>query len=141
LLVVFGGPLSRAVARRHEADGGLPDAGLWWVWPAVFVCGIYGGYFGAAQGVLLMAVMGLGISETLQRLNGVKNVLASAANGVAALVFVAVAEVDWRLAGLIAVSSVAGAQVGARYGRRLPDRALRAVIVVVGITALIAFLR
>ncbi|MGL5810144.1 MAG: sulfite exporter TauE/SafE family protein, partial [Nocardioides sp.] len=46
LLVVFGGPLSRAVARRHEADGGLPDAGLWWVWPAVFVCGIYGGYFG-----------------------------------------------------------------------------------------------
>ncbi len=137
LLVVLQPTISAWVARRHE--GGVPADGVWWVWPAVLLTGVYGGYFGAAQGVLLMAVMGIGIDETLQRLNGVKNVLASIANAVAGLVFIVVADVDWTVAGLIAVGSVVGGQLGASYGRRLPPVALRALIVVVGLCAVTVF--
>jgi len=140
LLVVLQPRISTWVARRHEAAGGIPTNGAWWVWPAVLLAGVYGGYFGAAQGVLLMAVMGIGIDESLQRLNGIKNVLAAIANAVAGLVFIAVAHVDWRVAGLVAVGSVVGGQLGASYGRRLPARVLRGLIVVVGVVALAAFL-
>ena len=110
------------------------------MWPLVLATGVYGGYFGAAQGVLLMAVMGIGMDETLQRLNGVKNVLAAMVNGVSGLIFAVVADVDWQVVGLIAAGSVVGAQIGATYGRRLPSAALRAFIVVVGAVALTAFL-
>jgi uncharacterized membrane protein YfcA len=140
LLVLLGPRISAWVARRHEQAGGLPQNGAWWVWPLVLATGVYGGYFGAAQGVLLMAVMGIGIDETLQRLNGVKNVLAGLVNGVSGLIFAVVADVDWQVAGLIAAGAVVGAQVGATYGRRLPSAALRAFIVVVGAVALTAFL-
>ncbi len=141
VLVVFGPRLSAWVAGRHESAGGLPENGAWWVWPLVLVAGVYGGYFGAAQGILLMAIMGIGIDESLQRLNAVKNVLAAVVNGVAGVVFVLVAEVDWQIVLLIAAGSIVGAQIGAKVGRRLPDGWLRAVIVVVGVVALIAFLR
>jgi uncharacterized protein len=140
LLVVFQRPVQTWVARRHEDLGGLPELGAAWVWPVVLLTGVYGGYFGAAQGVLLMAVMGIGVPETLQRLNGLKNLLAATVNAVAGIVFILVAHIDWAVAGLIAVGSVVGAQVGATLGRRLPDPALRAVIVVVGIVALAVFL-
>src|SRR5690606_21965610 len=81
VLVVAGPRISAWVTRRHAAAGGLPEHGAWWVWPFVALTGVYGGYFGAAQGVLLMAVLGIGVNETLQRLNAVKNVLAAVANG------------------------------------------------------------
>ena len=97
---------------------------------------MYGGYFGAAQGVLLMAILGIGVDETLQRLNAVKNVLAAVVNGVAGLLFIVVADVDWRIVGLIGVGSVIGGQLGATVGRRLPAPVLRVVIVVVGVAAL-----
>lgn len=141
LLVMLQKPISAAVARRHEAAGGLGYHGAWWVWPAVGVAGVYGGYFGAAQGVLLMAILGIGVPETLQRLNAVKNVLALGVNAVAAVLFVLIADVDWAVAGLIAVGSVIGGQVGATVGRRLPDTLLRTVIVVVGVVAIFALLR
>jgi len=140
VLVLFGPRISAWVARRHEHLGGLPEYGAWWAWPLVLLTGVYGGYFGAAQGVLLMAVMGIGIEETLQRLNGVKNVLAAIANTVSGLIFAVVADVDWKVVGLIAVSSAVGAQIGATYGRRLPSAGLRALIVVVGAVALVMFL-
>ncbi len=107
------------------------------MWPAVALTGVYGGYFGAAQGVLLMAVLGIGIDETLQRLNAVKNVLAAVVNGVAGLLFVVVADVDWRIVALIGVGSVMGGQLGATVGRRLPSGVLRVVIVTVGLVALV----
>jgi uncharacterized protein len=113
VLVVLQPRISAWVAARHDAAGGLPHHGAWWVWPGVLLTGVYGGYFGAAQGVLLMAVLGIGVDESLQRLNAVKNVLAAIVNGIAGLLFIAVAEVDWRVVGLIAVGSVVGAQVGA----------------------------
>ena len=89
-LIVLGLPARGLPARdlsagsppAHEAGGGLPEHGAWWVWPAVLLTGVYGGYFGAAQGVLLMAVLGIGVPETLQRLNATKNVLALLVNGI-----------------------------------------------------------
>jgi uncharacterized membrane protein YfcA len=101
------------------------------------VLGVYGGYFGAAQGILLLAILGLAMPDDLQRVNALKNVLAGIVNGLAAVVFIAVADVAWGPAALIAAGSVAGAQLAARYGRRLSPQALRAVIVVVGIAAIV----
>ena len=140
LLVIFGPRIQRAVAARAESRGGIPDHGVWWVWPAVALAGVYGGYFGAAQGVLLMAILGIGVADSLQRHTATKNVLALIVNAVAALVFVAVADIDWLVAGLIALGSVVGGQVGATVGRRLAPNLLRAVIAVVGLTALVALL-
>lgn len=106
----------------------------------IFASGIYGGYFGAAQGVLLIAILVLGTGEALQRANGAKNVLAGLVNLVAAVVFVIVADVDWAVAGLIAVGAVAGALVGAALGRRIPAMALRVLIVLIGLTAIVSLL-
>ncbi len=114
-----------------------PAHGSATVWVLVFATGVYGGYFGAAQGVLLIAVLGLGLNETLQRINAAKNVLALIVNGVAALVFLTVAQVSWSAAGLIAAGSVIGGQLGARVGRRLPAAALRGFVALVGIAAII----
>ena len=141
LLVVVGPVISRRVAERAERNGTtVREHGSWWVWPAVAAAGIYGGYFGAAQGVLLVAVLGIGIADTLQRHNATKNVLAGLVNAVAAVIFILVADVDWLVAGLIAAGSIVGGQLGATVGRRLPPMVLRGVIVVVGLTALVLFL-
>ncbi|MFB6722332.1 sulfite exporter TauE/SafE family protein [Kribbella sp. NPDC056345] len=114
--------------------------GAWWVIPAVFATGVYGGYFGAAQGVLLMAILGLGLDANLQRMNGLKNVLATVVNTVAAILFIIVADVDWLAAALIAVGSTIGGFLGARYGRKLPPVALRGLIVCIGIVAIVTML-
>ena len=140
VLVIVGPRISARVAARAESRGGIPDHGVWWVWPAVAAAGIYGGYFGAAQGVLLMAILGIGVADSMQRHTATKNVLALLVNAVAAAVFVAVADIDWAVAGLIAVGSVVGGQIGAGVGRRLPPTLLRAVIAVVGVVALVVLL-
>src|SRR3954451_5052289 len=140
VLVVLQPAISRRVAARAASRGvERPEHGALWVWLLVYATGVYGGYFGAAQGVLLMAVLGVGLTETMQRNNATKNVLALLVNLVAAIVFVAVAHIDWAVAALIAVGSVIGGQIGATVGRRLPSWALRAFIVVVGVVALIQF--
>jgi uncharacterized membrane protein YfcA len=107
---------------------------------AVYLTGVYGGYFGAAQGIMLLAILGVALAQDLQRTNALKNVLAGLTNGVAGLYFAFAAHVDWGPAAIIAVGSIVGAQLGARYGRRLPPSALRAVIVVVGIFAIVRLL-
>ncbi len=99
----------------------------------MFVTGIYGGYFGAAQGVILIALLAIFIDDDLQRLNATKNVLATITNGVSGLLFIAFGHVSWSVAGLIAVGSILGGQVGGRFGRRIPVMPLRWVIVVVGV--------
>jgi uncharacterized membrane protein YfcA len=140
VLVVLQPAISRRVAARAESKGvERPEHGAPWVWAAVFGAGVYGGYFGAAQGVLLMAILGVGLTESMQRNNGTKNVLAGLVNLVAAVVFVFVADVDYRVAGLIAVGSVIGGQLGSTVGRRLPPWAMRGFIVVVGVAALVQF--
>jgi len=107
---------------------------------AIYVTGVYGGYFGAAQGVLLLGVLGVALSQSLQRTNALKNVLAGLVNGVAGVYFIFAAHVAWAPAGIIAGSSIIGAQLGARYGRRLPPAGLRALIVVVGVVAIVRLL-
>ena len=97
-----------------------------------FLTGIYGGYFGAAQGVILLSVLRLAFTDDLQRLNAVKNVLAATANAVAAVLFIAVAHVAWGAAALIAGGSLVGGALGARYSRRLPEEWLRRIVIVGG---------
>jgi uncharacterized membrane protein YfcA len=120
---------------RHGIHGGPALLG------GVFLTGVYGGYFGAAQGVILIALLAIFIEDDLQRLNGVKNALAFTANAVAGMVFITTTHISWSVAGLIAAGSVIGGQVGGHFGRRIPPRVLRWVIVVVGmgIAAVLAF--
>jgi uncharacterized protein len=158
VLVIIQPALARRVAERRErlasitpgGSGGVPpgtdtaqDRGHLSVglWLAVLLTGVYGGYFGAAQGVLLIGILGIGLSDTLTRINAAKNLLAGIVNGVAGVVFVLISEVNWWAAVAIAVGSVLGALVGARVGRRLPPLVYRVIIVAVGITAIIFLLR
>jgi uncharacterized membrane protein YfcA len=145
VMVVFQPRLSKWVARRQPAatDGGAPvsqDAALEVggpaLWVLVFASGVYGGYFGAAQGVLLIGLMGVAFTDSMQRINAVKNVLAGLVNGIAAVVFVLATHIDWGVAGLIAAGAVLGGQIGARIGRKLPPWGLRVVIICVGVAAL-----
>ena len=122
------------ISSRADAIGGPV------LWALVFCAGVYGGYFGAAQGVLLIGMLGIAFTDSLQRINAVKNVLAGLVNGVAAVVFIALTHVDWGVAGLIAAGSILGGQLGARVGRRLPPWGLRLLIVCVGVAALVKLL-
>jgi len=139
LLVVLQPMINRRVAAAREGQLGVPRDARW-LWPLVALTGVYGGYFGAAQGILLVAVLGLGTTDSIHRSNALKNVLAGVVNGVAGVLFVLMADVDWVIAGLIAVGAVIGAQLGARVGRRLSAVVLRGAIIVVGSTALAVFL-
>ncbi len=133
---MFQPRLSAALAERKERPhhGGLALA------LGVLATGVYGGYFGAAQGVLLMGLLGTLLTEDLQVLNGVKNVLAFTANGVAALVFIGIEEIDWKVAGLIAAGSILGAFGGASVARKLPPMVLRGIIVTIGTVAIVRLL-
>jgi uncharacterized membrane protein YfcA len=134
VLVVVQPRLSRWLAARRET---APEHAGPLALVAVYLTGVYGGYFGAAQGIILMAVLGLALHETLQRMNAVKNILAGLTNLVAAVVFVAVADIAWGAALLIALGATLGGILGARVGRRLQPWALRLVIVAVGCFAIV----
>ena len=134
VLIVLQPRLSAALAARRSSGARHHAGPLATV--AVFFSGIYGGYFGAAQGIMLLAILGLAIDDDLQRINALKVVLAGLVNLVAGVIFVAVAHVAWLPALLIAVGSTIGGVIGARGGRRLPPWALRLVIVAVGIFAI-----
>jgi uncharacterized membrane protein YfcA len=137
VLVVFGRRITAwlAVRGHHQHEAVTPA-----LWLTVLATGIYGGYFGAAQGVLLMAFLGLFLAESIQRQNALKNVLAGLANLVAAIVFIATTHIDWVAAALIATGAAIGGVIGAFVGRRLSPNVLRAVIVVVGIAAIVKLL-
>ena len=134
ILTVLQPRLNRRLARRAARRRGRHRAitAL-----AVYITGVYGGYFGAAQGILLLGILGVALAQSLHRTNALKNVLAGLTNGVAGVYFIFAAHVAWAPAAIIAVTSIAGAQLGARYGRRLPPDALRALIVLVGISAIV----
>jgi uncharacterized membrane protein YfcA len=134
VLIVLQPRLSSALAARRsegrELVGPLATFG-------VFLGGIYGGYFGAAQGIMLLAILTLALDDSLQRLNAVKVVLTGLVNLVSGLVFIVAAHVAWAPAGLIAAGSMLGGVMGARVGRKLPPQVLRGVIVVVGVAAIV----
>ena len=128
--------MSRA-AVAHGAGGGDASFGLV---ATVFLSATYGGYFGAAHGVILIGLLGIFLSDSLQRLTALKNVLQAVVNGVAGLLFILIAPVAWEVAVLIAIGSIIGGQLGARFGRRLPPVVLRVVIIVVGTTVAVRLL-
>jgi hypothetical protein len=132
-LVAVQPRLSSWVVERRARLGHAPQVGggpLLVV--SVYLTGIYGGYFGAAQGVILIALLSILVDDELQRLNGLKNVITAAINSVAAIIFILVAPVAWGPAILLAIGSTIGGQLGALVGRRLSPIALRGAIIVVG---------
>ena len=134
VLILLQKQINRALGNRRRGAGqGVHPAAI----AGTFACGIYGGYFGAAQGILMMSVLGLSIDDSLQRLNAVKVITTGLTNLVAGVVFVIAAHIAWDVAGLIAGGSIIGGVLGARYGRRLSPGALRILIVVVGIVAIV----
>ena len=136
VLVITGPRLQRRFAELHSDQQSTGRMRL--TLAGVFLAGVYGGYFGAAQGVLLIGVMSVLMAEPLQRINGFKNVLGTAVNAVAAIVFVLVAfdTIDWAVAGLIALGALGGGYAGAHIGRRLPPPVLRGAIIVIGTIAI-----
>jgi uncharacterized membrane protein YfcA len=143
LVLVVIGPRIQAWARSRAEQAGrsaehVTPARMAALVAGTFVVGVYGGYFTAAQGILLIAMMGAMLPEDMQRMNAAKNLLSLLVNIVAALAYTLVAfdRISWPAAGLIAVGSLIGGFLGAHYGRRLSPAALRAIIVVVGLIGL-----
>lgn len=147
VMVVLQTRLAAAVTARQGTEAASRTS---LTWPSgrgiglglllgTFGAGVYGGYFGAAQGVLLIGLIGWLLTDSLQAANGLKNVLAAVVNGIAATTFVIVApdRVNWLIVLLIAVGSTIGGLLGAGLGRRLPAPVLRGVIVVVGLVAIV----
>jgi uncharacterized protein len=136
LLVLLGPRIQAWAAARHPDHDSLGRHLLLTV--GVFAAGVYGGYFGAAQGVLLVGIMSVLMTISLQRVNGLKNVMATVANAVAAVTFMLVApdRINWAVAALIAVGALAGGYVGSHVGRRLSPVMLRGLIVVIGVVAI-----
>jgi len=146
VMVVVGPSVQRRAARRNlelgreEHAQSIPARILLTL--GIFALGAYGGYFGAAQGILLVGLMSMMLSEGIQRITAIKNVLATLVNSVAAATFMIVAWdlIDWRLVALISSGSFTGGYLGARVGRRLPPAVLRSIILLIGVLALVKIL-
>ena len=143
LVLVVTGPRIQSWARRRAEEAGrsaeqITPARMAVLVIGTFAVGVYGGYFTAAQGILMVGIMGALLPESVQRMNAAKNLLTLLVNVVAAVGYTLVAfdRISWPVAGLIAAGSLVGGSLGARYGRRLSPNALRATIVVVGLIGL-----
>ncbi|MFI5943129.1 sulfite exporter TauE/SafE family protein [Streptomyces uncialis] len=147
LLMALQPRLTRLVAARRarHAQAPAPAPGTLSTRPprttgsalpaAVLAVSVYGGYFGAAQGVLLLAALAIALDDDLRQLNGLKNLLQALVNLIAAVLFALTADVAWLPVALIAAGSVPGALLGAALGRRVSPAVLRAVVVTVGTVA------
>lgn len=140
LLVVFG-PKINAWARRRGADQLTPGRWVALITGILFA-GMYGGYFGAAQGVILIGLMSVLLPLHVQAINGLKNVLSLIVNFVAAAVFLVVSPsvINWWVVAAIAIGAFLGGMAGAKVGRKLAPWLLRTVIVVVGVVAIVFLL-
>ncbi len=141
LLVGAQPTISTWLRRRHE--GAVPEPRTTMSPVTAFfaaLTGVYGGYFGAGSGVMMVAVLGFGLDLDLRIVNALKTLAVLAANLVASVIFLAVAELDWPAILLLAGGSVVGGYVGARIGRRLPPTLLRILIVLAGVTAAVTML-
>ena len=137
LLLVLLGPRLQAWAAARHPNHDSPGRHLLMT-GGVFAAGVYGGYFGAAQGVLMVGIMSVLMTISLQRINALKNVLVTVVNAVAAVTFMLVARdrINWTVAALIAAGSLTGGYVGARVGRRLSPALLRGLILIIGVLAI-----
>ncbi|SOE03375.1 sulfite exporter TauE/SafE family protein [Blastococcus haudaquaticus] len=116
-----------------EAHVGRPHRDQWWLPGAIFLISIYGGYFGAAAGVLMLATFLLTTGEGLPRSNAMRNVILGVANTVAAIGFVLFASIAWSAALPLAIGLFLGSLLGPRIVRRAPQTALRRVIALAGL--------
>jgi uncharacterized membrane protein YfcA len=141
LLVGVQPLVTQQLRRRRGADAPdrvrmSPVTAFW-----ATLTGVYGGYFGAGSGVMMVAVLGFGLDLELRIVNALKTLAVMAANVVATVIFLFLADLDWVAIGLLAAGSVVGGYVGAHIGRRLPAAVFRTLIVVVGVTAAILLFR
>jgi len=141
LLVGAQPTISELLRRRHEVQ--RPERTEMSP-PTTFfatLTGIYGGYFGAGSGVMMMAVLGFGLDLDLRIVNALKTLAVLSANAVASLIFLVLADLDWAAVVILAGGSLIGGYVGAHIGRRLPHRVLRTGVVLAGVTASVLMLR
>lgn len=127
------------VVRRIEASGGSAANEAWSVAP-VFLASIYGGYFGAGLSVIVLAMLGLVIDDTLTRLNGLKQIIAFSVNVAAAIFFVFSGQVVWVAAAVMAVGSVLGGVLGGKLARFVKPQVLRAIVVTIAVIVAILYL-
>lgn len=130
-LVALGPAIATWMRHRSAEPRRLPRT----LWPFTGLVGIYSGYFGAGQGIVLLALFGIRYDTDVQRANAAKNAFAASANLVAALVFLGSGHVDLAVAACVALGSIPGGYVGGHWAKRLPDIVLRGLVVLVGITA------
>jgi uncharacterized protein len=122
-------------SRRPEGEPTLVGPVTVPLWLAVFGAGVYGGYFGAAQGVILIGIMGILLDEPLVRINAFKNVLSTVVGFAAGLVFLTKSDVPWTAVGLLTLGSISGGLIGARVGRKISPPVLRSVVAMIGVIA------
>lgn len=137
-LMALQSPLQAAVRGRHRRD--RPDHRSPPLLLADLVCGAYGAYFGAGLGVLVLAMLGIFLSDTLQRLNALKGLLSLVINGVAAAYFIGLGPVAWRPVAIMAPAALAGGSLGVGVARRLGERLLRVLVILFGTAVAIRLL-
>lgn len=126
---LFGHAREGSAARRAEVWAALPIA----------LAGVYGGYFGAGMGVMILAALGVVLADTLARINALKQLVSLAVNVAAAGVFLGSGRIDWPITAAMAGAALAGGALGGRVASRVPARALRVAIVVLGVALSIVY--
>ncbi|MEY2516616.1 MAG: uncharacterized protein QOJ89_3974 [bacterium] len=130
-------PRAAAIAQRRAREHGRTGASLH---AGLFVATLYGGYFGAGLGIVLLALLGALLPDGIQRLNALKGVLSLLVAAVSAIGFAAFGPVAWDAALIIGATCLFGGVAGARIARRLPAPLLRAVVIVFGVAVAIAIM-
>lgn len=131
VLIIFQPRIAAwARARKPARPNGGP-----WLPVGAYAAGTYGGYFAAAQGIILISILGATLDDSLQRINALKNLLTTIANTTAAVFYIVLATPSWPVIALIAVGAITGGYLGARFGRKLSPTALRVCVVIVGLSA------
>jgi len=136
LLIGISPLINRWLRRRHSVVSALPGR----LWPFTGAIGIYSGYFGAGQGIVLLALFGIRYDTDLQRANAAKNVFAACANLVASLIFLVTGHVDISVAAFVALGSIPGGYIGGTWAKRLPEVYFRGLVVTVGLAATVYLL-
>jgi len=138
-LLAIQNPVRKWLIRRQEGGDGRPASELWAFLPNL-VATIYGGYFGAGLSVIILAVLGLIMNDSLTRLNAIKQVIALSANAAAAFIFVFSGKVNWTVALVMAAGALLGGSLGGRVAGRVKPATLRWIVVSIGFTVGVIYL-
>lgn len=139
ILLGFQEPLKAVLARRRLERGGQVEPGRVALLAPVLPAAVYGGYFGAGLGIMLLAILGMALDDPLPRVNALKSMLSLVINLVAATFFAFSGRVDWAFAGVMAVTSLAGGSFGGRIAGRLKPSVMRTLVIAFGVLVAIRF--